>query len=243
MENDAEKKDYILPAAIVIAAILVAGALVYSNGLKNTKPETQTANVGQADQSAQKITSPQIGGAAVLGDEKAPITIFIFSDYQCPYCGKFYTESELLIRKNYVDTGEAKMVYKNLIILGPESVSVANAAECAKDQNKFWNYHDAIFDIEIKESQTKGNSENTGNLNRDTFKQIAANLKMNVNDFLACYDAQKYAAEVQSDTQEANTLFSQASTPTIIIDDKVIQGAYPYNVFSAAIDTALNKPR
>jgi len=240
MENQ-EKRDYVVPATILVAAALIAGALIYSTGLKNTKPGTQTADVGQNNQPAQQITSPQIDGAAVLGDQKAPLTIFIFSDYQCPYCGKFYTESELLIRKNYVDTGKVNMVYKNLAFLGPESVSAANAAECAKDQAKFWNYHDALYNIEIKESQTKGNSENTGNLTRDTFKQIATDLKMNVNDFLACYDSQKYAAEIQNDIQEANTLLPQASTPTIFIGDKVIQGAYPYDVFSQAIDTALNK--
>jgi len=240
MENSDNKKDYLLPVSIIIAAVLIVGALIYSTGLKNTKPETQNANLEQASQPAQKITSPQINNAAVLGDPQAPITIFIFSDYQCPYCGKFYTESELLIRKNYVDTGKAKIVYKNLAFLGPESTAAANAAECAKDQGKFWAYHDAIFNIEVKEMQTSGNNENTGNLTRDLFRNIASDLKMNVNDFLSCFDSQKYAAEIQSDVQEANSLMDRASTPTIFIKGKIIQGAYPYSTFSQAIDTALN---
>jgi len=233
MENN--KNNYILPAAILVAAVLIAGAVVYSNGLKNTEPGTQTADT------AQKITAPQIDGAAVLGDPKAALTIFIFSDYQCPYCGKFYKESELLIRKNYVDTGKVNMVYKSLAFLGQESTDAANAAECAKDQGKFWQYHDAIFDTEIQELQTKGASESTGNLTRDLFQQIATNLKMNVQDFLACYDSQKYASEIQNDMQQANQLLPQISTPTIFIGDQPIQGAYPYATFSQAIDAALNK--
>ncbi len=237
MENENQKRDYLLPIAIVIAAVLVAGALVYSTGLKNTKPENQNPS-GEQNQPA--ANAPQIDGAAILGDTKAPLTIFVYSDYQCPFCGKFYQEAEQQIRKNYVDTDKVNMVYKNLAFLGPESTAAANAAECAKDQGKFWQYHDAIFNTEIQESQAKGNNESTGNLNRDLFKQIASSLKMNTDSFLACYDSQKYNSEIQSDTQGAQTLLPQVSTPTIYIAGKFIQGAYPYDTFSQAIDTALN---
>lgn len=237
MENENKKRDYLLPAAIVIAAVLVGGALVYSTGLKNTKPENQNPNNQQNQPSA---SAPQIDGAAILGDPKAPLTIFIYSDYQCPFCGKFYQEAERQIRKDYVDTGKVNMVYKNLAFLGPESIAAANAAECAKDQGKFWQYHDALFDTEIQELQTKDNSEGTGNLTRDLFKQIASNLKMNVNNFLSCYDSQKYNSEIQNDTQEAQTLLPQVSTPTIYIAGQFIQGAYPYGTFKQAIDAALN---
>ena len=64
---------------------------------------------------------------------------------------------------------------------------------------------------------------------------------MNVNEFLSCFDSQKYAAEVEKDIQEAQSAMERISTPTIFINDKMIQGAYPYNTFSQAIDEALNK--
>jgi len=248
MENteNQNKKDYFLPASILIAALLIAGAVIYSNGLKNTKFEKNGDNpVPAADNSQKnnkKIGQPQINDSdVILGDPKAPVTIFIYSDYQCPFCGKFFSESESLIRKNYVDNGKAKMVYKDLAFLGPESVAAAQAAECAKDQGKFWAYHDALFETEIKEFKTLGNNENTGNLNRETFQKIASDLKMNVDEFLNCFDSKKYAAEVEKDTKEANTILERPSTPTIFINDKIIQGAYPYSVFSQAIEEALNK--
>lgn len=228
MENQ-KKNNYILPASILIAAVLIAGSIIYSTGVKNLKPKTQTATI------------PQIDDDVILGDPQAAVTIFIFSDYQCPFCGKFFKESELLIRKNYVETGKAKMVYKDLALAGPESIAAAQAAECAKDQGKYWAYHDAIFEIEIKELETLGNNEHTGNLNKETFKKIASNLKMNTDEFLACFDSQKYAAEVEKDTKEANPIMERLATPTIFINDKMIQGAYPYNVFSQAIDEALSK--
>lgn len=235
-----KKRDYILPASILIAAVLIAGSVIYSTGVKNIKPETQTAAIQEA---TQKITGPQIDDDVILGDAQAAVTIFIFSDYQCPFCGKFFKESELLIRKNYVETGKLKMVYKDLAFLGPESIAAAQAAECAKDQGKYWAYHDAIFEIEIKEFETLGNNEHTGNLNKETFKKIASDLKMNTDEFLACFDSQKYAAEVEKDTKEANSIMERPSTPTIFINEKMIepQGALPYNVFSQAIDEALSK--
>jgi len=237
MENQ-KKQNYLLTASILIAAVLIAGALIYSTGLKNTKPEKQTAN---PEQTTQKLLSPQIDDDVVLGDPQAPVTIFIYSDYQCPFCGKFFKETELLIRKNYVETGKVKMVYKGLALFGPESTAAAQAAQCAKDQGKYWAYHDAIFEIEMKELETLGNNENTGNLNRETFKKIASDLKMNTDEFLTCFDSQKYAAAAEKDNKEARTIIERLATPTVFINDKMIQGAYPYNIFSQAIEEALSK--
>lgn len=236
MENAEKKNDYFLSISILIAAILIAGALIYSTGAKNTNPENQTADLQEKTEDLKK---PQIDDDVILGNSQASVTIFIFSDYQCPFCGKFFKESELLIRKNYVETGKAKMVYKDLAFLGPESLAASQAAECARDQGKYWEYHDALFEIEIKEFQTKGNNEHTGNLNKDTFKNIASDIKMNVNEFLFCYDSQKYASEIEKDIQEAKSVMERASTPTIFINDKMIQGAYPYDVFAQALDEAL----
>ena len=232
MENQKEK-EYFLPASILMAAVLVAGALIYSTGVKNTKPEKQEASLEQA---VQKSTKPEIDDDVILGDVQAPVTVFIFSDYQCPYCGKFFKETESLIRKNYVETGKVKMVYKDLAFLGPESIAASQAAECARDQKKYWQYHDALFEAEIQDGQ-----EYNGNLNRELFEKIASNLKMNVDEFLSCFDSSKYAAEINKDIEEGKSIMKQMSTPTIFINDKMIQGAHPYNVFAQAIDEVLNK--
>ncbi|NCO15262.1 protein-disulfide isomerase [Candidatus Wolfebacteria bacterium CG18_big_fil_WC_8_21_14_2_50_39_7] len=228
-----KKQNYLLSASILIAAILVAGTLIYSTGVKNTEPEKQKASLEQA---IQGLSKPEIDDDVILGDPQAPVTIFIFSDYQCPFCGKFFKETELLIRQNYVDTGKVKMVYKDLAFLGPESVAAAQAAECARDQKKYWQYHDALFEAEIQDGQ-----EQNGNLNKELFEKIASDLKMNLDEFLSCLNSSKYAAEVDKDIKEGKSVMERMSTPTIFINEKMIQGAYPYNVFSQAIDEALNK--
>lgn len=236
MDDTSKKYDNFLAASILIAAILISGSIIYAVGIKN--PKTQTANVKEAVELSSK---PEIGDDVILGDSNAPVTVFIFSDYQCPFCAKFYKETEQLIIKNYVDSGRAKLVYKDLAFLGPESLAASEASNCAKDQGKYWAYHDAIFEAELQEIDKSGNSENTGNLNRDEFKKIAENLKMNVNDFLSCFDSKKYDSEIEQDTNEAKAVIPKVSTPTIFVNDKMIQGAYPYEVFSQAIDEALKK--
>jgi protein-disulfide isomerase len=233
MEEKTEKqKDYLLPFSILIAAILIAGALIYSAGAKNTKTENQKEEAPKA----AELSKPQIDDDVVLGDPNAAVTIFIFGDYQCSFCGKFFKETEPLIRKNYVETGKVKVVSKDLAFLGPESTAAAEAAQCAKDQGKYWQYYDALYNEEIKDGQT-----NNGNLNRDLFKKIALNLKMNADEFLSCFDSKKYENEVRKDIEEAKNVMERISTPTIFINGKMIQGAYPYDVFSQAIDEALTK--
>lgn len=227
------QKDRLLPISILIAAVLIAGAVVYS-GFKKT-PATNTAPT--EPDTEQISVKPQIGDDVVLGDPNAAVTFIEFGDYQCPFCGKFYKETEPLIRKNYIETGKVKMIYKDFAFLGPESIFAAQAAECAKEQGKYWSYHDVLFEEEFKDGQ-----ENNGNLNREFFKEIALGLKMNSDEFLKCFDSEKYAAEVENDIKEAKAAMGQqASTPTSFINGEMVRGAQPYDVFSQAIDEALNK--
>jgi protein-disulfide isomerase len=233
MEN--QKENYLLPISIFLSTLLVVGAMIYSTGAKNTAQKNesnQTANLGQTVQEILKTDQN-----VVLGDPKAKVTVIIFSDFQCPYCGKFFQETESLIRKNYVATGKAKMIYKSLAFLGEESEKAAEATECAKDQGKFWQFHDALFEAEAKDGQ-----ERNGNLNENLFKKIASDLQMNTDDFLACLNSQKYAAKIQNNLAEAQAAMgANVATPSIIVNDKIIQGAYPYSVFSQIIDEILSK--
>ncbi|MBN2197727.1 thioredoxin domain-containing protein [Candidatus Wolfebacteria bacterium] len=233
------KNNHLLSISIIISAIMISGSIIYSAGIKDINKEIQVADVQKA------ITGsgiPEIDDDVVLGNPEAPITFFVFSDYQCPFSGKFFKETELQIRENYVEAGKVKMVFKDLAFLGPESIAAAQAAECARDQGKYWAFHDAIFNIEIKEMETLGNNEYTENLNQQTFEKIASDLNMNIEDFKICFESQKYADEVKKDTEEAKALMGDyVSTPTIFVNENIIQGAYPYETFSSLIEETLNK--
>mgnify|MGYP001592486426 CR=1 FL=1 len=105
-------------------------------------------------------------------------------------------------------------------------------------QGKYWQYHDALYTIEYQEFLSSGNNEHTGNLNSELFGEIASDLKMNADQFLQCFDSQKYKSEVEKDINEAKSAMSRLSTPTIFVNDKIFQGALPYSTFKDAIDAA-----
>lgn len=232
---------WLLPASILVAAVLIAGAVIYSTGVKN-QPIKQVAQTGNA---VAKTVDVQLNdNDVVLGNPNAPVTIVEFGDFQCPFCSKFFKETESLIQKNYIDTGKVKMVFKTLAILGDESTNAGLATYCAKDQNKFWEFHDAIYNTEYDELQKYisgqgASSENNGNLNRTLFKKIATDLKMDTTAFLSCYDSKKYQKALDANLQQAQTIMDSISTPTLFVNGKEIKGAQPYNVFSGAIDLLL----
>lgn len=89
-----------------------------------------------------------VGNLPVLGKENAPVTLIEFSDYECPFCGRHYNQTEPQIKKDYIDTGKVKFYYRDypLSQIHPGAQKSAEAARCAADQNKYWEYHDALFE-------------------------------------------------------------------------------------------------
>ncbi len=238
------KDNTFLVGAILASSLIVAGSLIYVFG-----PERA---VGPSDGGGLAITLPPFetrlpynqtptpGGDILLGDPNAPVEIVGYSDYQCSFCVKFALETGPQIRENYIATGKAKMIYKDLIVVdgfvdgGHESTDAALAANCAADQGKFWEYHDALFIIESIDQKT-----NNGNLTKDLFMAIADKLELDEAAFEDCYDSKKYAGEVESDTAEAENDLPQLSTPSTLVNGELISGAQPYAIFAAVIDKFL----
>lgn len=215
--------DYFLPISILVAGVLVAGSVFYLVGtLKNnqqgtgTPPDTNTGVVGE---------SPELASSdVILGDPNAPVAIIEYGDYQCPFCARFFEETEKQIRRDFVESGKVKFVFRNFQFLGPESQAAGEAAECAKDQNKFWAYHDALYTAELADG-----AEHNGNLNRTLFMKIAGDLQMNTTEFGQCIDTHKYAQRVETETQEASSKYGVNSTPTAFVNGERIVGAMPYD--------------
>lgn len=251
MENNSssiKEKNWFLPVSILIAAVLISGSLIYSAGLKETNRQAPAG--GGAEKKPGQILDPQIGQSVVLGNPAAPVLIIEYGDYQCPFCAKYFSETEKEIRKNYVDAGKVKTVYKDLAFLGPESEAASLAAKCARDQNKYWQFHDAIFEAESAEVEQVmagklESNEHNGNLNREFFAKTASGLGMNTQEFLTCFDSKKYAGELEEEMNEAQAVLESRgknlSTPTLFINGQLIQGALPYENFAQIIDIALGQ--
>jgi len=234
MEENSNSKNNTLPVSILVAAVLISGSIIYAVGVFNSGGRAGKTSAdlksAAADQALKQEISPR---DVVLGDPKAPVTLIEYGDYQCPFCGKFFKDVEPPLRENYIKTGKVKMVFRNFQFLGPESTNAAEAAECAKDQGKFWTYHDALYAAELKDGE-----ENNGNLKKELFIALAKSAGLDINAFTSCYDSGKYAAQVQKDTEDGQAL-GVNSTPTTFINGEKTQGALPYSQFQTIIENAL----
>lgn len=167
----------------------------------------------------------------VLGNANAPVTIDMYSDFQCPVCRRADLVIQQLVPK-YVDAGKAKVVYHNFAFIGNESTRAAMAAECANDQGKFWEYATYLFDHQT--------GENVGAFADANLKRFAQELQLDTTTFNACLDSSKHAALIQQELEQGRALGIRA-TPSFFINGQFIEGLLPPEQFSAAIESYLPK--
>src|SRR3989344_1557006 len=149
--NKLDPSKFILPGAILIAAVLISGSVVFYS-LNTSK---LGANVKQAGDSAvgEKVNI-SADDDAFMGNENAKATLVEFSDYQCSFCRAFWRDALPQIKKEYIDTGKVKFVYRDFpLSFHPGAIPAAQATQCAKDQGKFWEMHDKIFSEQEKQGQ------------------------------------------------------------------------------------------
>jgi len=169
-----------------------------------------------------------------LGDAQAKVTIIEFGDYQCPSCRAFWREVEPRLKKDYISTGKARLVFRDfpIVQIHPESIMAAMAVDCAIDQGKYWQYHDKVFLEQDKQG------EDLVRFTANDLKKWAKDLKLDPAAFGACLDSQKYKEEVLNDKADGDGVGIQG-TPTFFINGHVIGGAQPYPVFKKVIDDLL----
>lgn len=170
-------------------------------------------------------------GSPILGNSFAPITILEWGDYQCTYCYRFHESSLDIILEEYVNPGKVKLVFKDFPLNGPDSILAAEAAHCAEDQGKYWEYHDELYN--------NWGGERTGWITRDSLNEFALNVDLEINEFNSCLDVHKYRQKVL-DLEKFGKEIGIDATPSFLIfnDDKVIKirGNQPVDVFKKAID-------
>ncbi|MBI4037136.1 thioredoxin domain-containing protein [Candidatus Daviesbacteria bacterium] len=188
-----------------------------------------TGSVGSTEPSSAQVTEVSLDDDPVLGNPNAPITIIEFSDYQCPFCQRFWTETLPLIKSQYIDTGKVKLVYRDfpLSSIHPDAQKAAEAAECADEQGKYWEYHDKLF-------------ENQFDLSITALKRYAQELGLNTEKFNTCLDSGQMASEVSKDLSEGTAAGVQG-TPGFFINGRFLGGAYPFEQFKTIIDEELAK--
>ncbi len=188
-----------------------------------------------------------------LGDPNAPVKIVEYSDYQCPFCAQFWKNTEKQLVETYVKNGTvyytsrsmgnfiSDNLNRSLNGTNRESEQASQAAYCAGDQNKYWDYHDMLYANQGK--------ENSGAYNRSRLDAFAEKLSLDLNAFKSCMDTRKYADRVTQDGVDGlkdittNPAYdgSGVGTPSFLINGKLLTGAQPLSAFKTEIDAILAK--
>jgi len=183
-----------------------------------------------------------VGQSPSKGNDAAVLTLVEFSDYQCPFCGRYARETSPQIQREYVSTGKLKYVFRNFPIesIHPNAFKAAEAAHCAGEQGKYWEMHDRLFTNQsaLSPAQLVLHGQAVG-VDAEPLRQ--------------CLDSGKYAAEIRKDLEDGQKA-GVRGTPTFFLGltdaktgqfrpVKMIVGSQPYTSFKEAIDALLAAPK
>lgn len=162
------------------------------------------------------------------GDPNAPVTLVEFGDFNCGYCGRWAKETFPQIDKNYIKTGKVRMAYVHYPILGPDSMTAAEASECAaqQDEGNFWNYHNLLF-------------ANQGiGFTKENLTKLAGDMELDTARFETCLNTFPNRPLLEDDIRLAQVM-GVRGTPAFLVNGIPLAGAYPYEDFVKVIEGTL----
>lgn len=250
MENNGQKQ---IAGAIIIVGVLIAGAIL----LKGSSPASLNKNPNGIPVTTTTL-SPVNAEDRTLGNPKAKVAIIMYEDFQCPFCGAVtgleinspamkpvmdylkkndpsWTPFIPEIVNNYVKNGDVLFVYRDFPFLGTESTRASEAARCAEEQNKFWEYHDYLYSHQ--------NGENEGGFADLKLKSFAKELRLDTTSFDKCLDDSKYAQAIMDSKAEASKAGITGTPKGFILKDNTIfatiDGAESLSTVKEKIEAAL----
>jgi protein-disulfide isomerase len=171
-----------------------------------------------------------------MGRNDAPVTLIEFSDYQCPFCKRFFESTLPGLKTQYIDTGKLQYVFRDFPLdqIHPEARKAAEAAHCAGDQGKYWEMHDVLF-------------RNQERLQVEQLKALARGLELAGEAFDSCLEQGKYQTEVQRDYDDGLKAGVRGTPAFFIgkteadgtIQGRLISGAQPLSEFRREVDGLL----
>jgi protein-disulfide isomerase len=241
MEENKDK-NFMVPGAIIVAGIIIAGAVVYSNGFGGSQGSGKAVVGDGTDNAKNTVTvveniKPVTAADHIRGDINAPVKVVEFSDLECPFCKRFHTTM-----RQVVDSYDGKVawVYRHFPLdnLHSKARREAEATECAADlggNTAFWAYADRLFEI------TPANN----GLNPEELPKIAEFVGLDVVAFNNCLNSGKYAEDVAADLEDATNSGGQGTPYSIVIaangKKTVIPGALPFEAVKEIVDKALSE--
>jgi len=214
-----------------LEAVIAANS---SNG-ESVSAEELSALVQQAINDANKTQNFRADDDPFMGVADAPIVVVEFSDFYCSFCGRHFQQTLTPLLETY--DGLIKYVYRDFPSVGGDAAQLtAMAAECANDQGKFWEYHNALFN---KQDDLRAATTGADSL-RAYLIQISTELELDIDTFSSCYDNQTHLSDVIGDATDAQ-LIGARGTPAFLINGQFVSGAQSYEYFANIIDGKLRE--
>lgn len=231
-----KKKQVILGVSIILILVAtIGGGLVwYFSSSAPAQSEQQNSQSLTVANTAAELLS---GSSPILGSSNSPVTIVEFGDFQCPSCGQWFSGQEPQIVQNLIQSGRAKLEWRDFDYYGPDSTSASEAAYAAGEQGKFWQMYDLLY--------SNQQTPNNGWADNENLKQFAQRLGLNMTQFDNVLTSGKYLALINANYSLGAKL-GVSGTPTFFVIGPTgrvitIAGGQPYSVFETAVDTLVNR--
>ena len=241
------KKNNLMAFAIMFAAVVISGALIFVGirfgGQMSSDDLHAEITLGIENFIAEQNKPPSVEGDfsdddAFIGDKNAPVTIVEFSEFQCPFCAKFYNDAYQEIKEKYVETGKVKVVFRDFPLnFHKGAYPAALATECVREQGgdeMFFDMHDLLF-----EDQSIIGGEDLDVINGN-LADLAYKVGADLGEYNECVISEKYKDDINGDIADAQRA-GVTGTPAFIVNGALISGALPFATFEDAIEEALEE--
>jgi len=219
---------YLVFGVVAVALLLAAVIIVLTRPA--AQPQVQLVPTLPSTLGYETGVTPE--GYAYKGSANARVTVIEFADYKCKYCADFEATVMPRVDEEFVRTGLIRYVFRDFAFLTPESRVAAEAAHCAKEQGRFWEYQHILF--------ANQGEETSETFTRPKLEGFAQQVGLDLEAFKRCLDSGKYSDLVTASTAEGRRR-GLRGTPTFFVGDRMLEGLVPYDNLKTAIELALRE--
>jgi protein-disulfide isomerase len=229
-----------IPILVALAALMVAGGMLLPGLLQGGSDPAEDRSAAEVSREGGRppldkddpllaVVRRDADDPMALGDVDAPVVMVEYSDFQCPFCGKFARDTEPELIKRYVERGVLRLEWRDFPYLGPESLTAAHAGRAAAAQGRFWEFQEAMY--------ADQQPPNSGKVTEDHLAEVAEQVGLDTEKFRADLRSKAVAQAVQRDFKEGQSI-GVTGTPAFLVNGQPVMGAQPTDVFVEMIEQA-----
>ncbi|WP_209323733.1 DsbA family protein [Brevibacterium renqingii] len=228
-----------IPAAVIAVAIALVAMILLNDRGQDADSTATPDEPGEPDVVVTEVEDPEQADVDTSGSDRAddpladgpsdaPVTLVVFSDYQCPFCAA-WSQDTLPKMLDYVDSGDLRIEWREVNVFGSASKQAAKAAYAAALQDQHWEFHDALF--------SDGEPRSPDELTPEALTEVAEQIGLDIDRFTSDMNSEK-TAEAVAENEKMGTDLGAFSTPTFLLNGQPYVGAQPTSVFVDAIEEA-----